>query len=236
MVKQGRKSNCKFSIIRNVKDILTHFKAVIFDMDGTLVHNMHFHQEAWMKFLLNHGIHVSQEEYDKKNHGIRTEIVPRYFDRQLSMEEIEQLGEEKEALYRQLYAPHLTAIKGLLSFLQELKENNIRIALATAGDRKNIDFTIDGLGIRDYFDVIIGSEEVKKGKPDPEVFLISAEQLGINPSACLVAEDSESGIQAGLAAGMQVLGIASTHTKEQLSRFPLYACITDYTELQTCEV
>lgn len=219
-----------------MKEILQHFKAVIFDMDGTLVHNMHFHQQAWMQFLQNHGIHITEEEYNEKNHGTRMEIVPRYFNRKLTAEETNKLGAEKEALYREIYTPHLQPISGLDLFLTKLKEKNIKIGLATAGDKENIDFTIDGLGIRHYFDVVTGSEEVKKGKPDPEVFLLTAQKLGVAPQECLVAEDSMSGIQAGLTANMQVLGIASTHTREELALFELYNIIIDYTELQTFEV
>jgi beta-phosphoglucomutase len=122
----------------------------------------------------------------------------------------------------------MQALPGLETFLTSLRQAGIRIALATAADRGNIDFTLDALGIRDHFDVIVGAEEVSKGKPDPEVFLLSARKLGVEPDACAAFEDSNPGIRAALAAGMRVVGIATTHTNDELSIFPLHAIINDY--------
>lgn len=211
--------------------ITEEFKAVIFDMDGTLVDSMPYHQDAWLMFLKNKDIHVTVEEFNTKNHGTITEIVPRFFSKKMEMREIKQLGAEKENLYRELYKPALKPIGGLIAFLDKLKSAKILVGLATAADRSNIDFTLDGLGIRHYFDVITGSEEVSKGKPDPEVFLITAEKLGVKEKDCLVVEDSITGIQSGLVAGMKVMAVSTTHSLEELISFPLYKVINDYNEL-----
>ena len=126
-------------------------KGVVFDMDGTLVDNMDFHRQAWFKFLAAYDIHITDEEYHEKNVGIITEIVPRFFPGQLSTEEIIRLGKEKEVVYRNLYGKHIEALTGLETFLQALQDAQITIALATAADNGNIDFTLDALGIRRIF-------------------------------------------------------------------------------------
>jgi HAD superfamily hydrolase (TIGR01509 family) len=208
-----------------------NFKALIFDMDGTLVDNMHYHQAAWIGFLEKHGVFITPEEFNRKNHGIISEIVPRFFDRSLQETEIATLGAEKEGFYRELYAPHLKPVEGLLSFLEKLRSQGIKIGLATAADRPNIDFTIDGLQIRKYFTAITGGEEVNYGKPDPEVYLLTARKLELDPVHCLVVEDSETGIKSGLAAGMQVMAITTTHRAEELNGYPLYKVIENYTGL-----
>jgi beta-phosphoglucomutase len=211
--------------------ITDRFKAVIFDMDGTLVDNMDYHQEAWLRFLKSYGIYISVEEFKKKNYGIIDEIVPRFFPEKPDKEIIHRLGQEKEELYREIYGSHIKPIDGLLPFLKKLKEHQIKIGLATAADKKNIDFTLEGLGVTDFFTTVTGAEEVKKGKPDPEVFLVTAKKLGVSPQQCLVIEDSMTGIQAGLAAGMQVIAITTEHTKDELKKFPLYKTIDNYSDL-----
>lgn len=203
-------------------------KAAIFDMDGTLVDNMHFHQEAWFAFFSDHGLSVSPEEYHAKNAGILPEIMARFFPEVIDLASLYALGRKKEQKYQEIYRPHIKALPGLESFLSTLRQNGIKIGLATAADRGNIDFTLDALGIREHFDVIIGAEEVSKGKPDPEVFLVTAQKLGIEPAACAAFEDSNPGIRSALAAGMRVVGLATTHTNDELSIFPLHAIINDY--------
>jgi beta-phosphoglucomutase len=205
-----------------------NINAAIFDMDGTLVDNMHFHQEAWFSFLEDHGLNVTLEEYHAKNAGILPEIMARFFPEVTDLDALYALGRKKEQKYQEIYRPHIKALPGLESFLSTLKRSGIKIGLATAADRGNIDFTLDALGIREHFDVIIGAEEVSKGKPDPEVFLVTAEKLGVEPNTCVAFEDSHPGLRSALAAGMRVVGLATTHTNDELSIFPLHAIINDY--------
>lgn len=203
-------------------------RAAIFDMDGTLVNNMHFHQQAWFAFLEEHGLRVTEEEYQDKNAGILPEIIARFFPEVTDIETVYELGRKKEQKYQEIYRPHIQALPGLESFLSSLRRSGVRTGLATAADRGNIDFTLDALGIREYFDVIVGAEEVTKGKPDPEVFLVTAEKLDVEPADCAAFEDSNPGIRSALAAGMRVVGLATTHTNDELSIFPLHAIINDY--------
>jgi len=211
-------------------------KGLIFDMDGTLVHNMHFHRQAWYAFLERHGIDVVDEDFDRKNAGTIVEIVPRFFEGLTDHAEIMRLGMEKEALYREIYRPHVHPLPGLRNFLEAARNGGLKLALATAADQGNIDFTLEELGIVSHFDAITGSEEVSKGKPDPEVFLVSARKLGLSPSECIVFEDSHVGIQAGLAAGMDVIGMATTHTRAELKERPLLAILDDYDSIRDIDL
>ena len=203
-------------------------KGVVFDMDGTLVDNMEFHKQAWFDFLARYEISITEEEFHEKNIGIITEIIPKFFPGKLSATEIITLGLEKESVYRNLYRSHIQALPGLDFFLQTLSNSNVSMALATAADKGNIDFTIDALGIRSYFSAITGSEEVTHGKPHPDVYLKSAAKLKLKPTECVAFEDTPSGIRSALAAGMQVVGVATTHSRKELMLFPLLAIIENY--------
>ncbi|MCA8829898.1 HAD family hydrolase [Hymenobacter pini] len=206
-------------------------QALIFDMDGTLVHNMHFHRRAWVSFLGRYGFELTEEEFERSNHGTALEIIRRFFGAELPAAEVQRLAQEKEAHYRELYSPHLRALPGTREFLEEARTQGLRLALATAGDAPNIDFVLDGLQLRACFDVIVGAEQVRHGKPDPEVFLLAAAQLGVVPEACLVFEDSLTGIEAARRAGMATVGLATTHQPEELQALGLVQIAEDYTHL-----
>lgn len=206
----------------------TRTRAVVFDMDGTLVDNMHMHERAWREFLQRYGIDMSEEDFHRNNVGTITQVVANFFPNVKEEAELMRLGLEKEAHYQDIYRGGVEAIAGLKEFLSRLQEAGIPMALASAAHQGNIDFTLDALGIRDFFSAVTGSDEVPAGKPDPAVYMRSAEKLGVSPSACMAFEDSFSGIRAALAADMRVVALETTHTREELSRFPLHSVIRDY--------
>lgn len=176
--------------------------AVIFDMDGTLVDNMGFHRRTWLEWAKREGLNKSENDILQNVNGTIKEIVRRLFPHLQNEDELFALGERKEALYREIYKPHLQMLPGLYSYLEWLRDQKIPLAVATAGDRKNLAFTLDGLGIRDYFRATITGEDVSHGKPHPEVFLLAAQALNIDPQECLVFEDSAAGTEAARRAAM----------------------------------
>jgi beta-phosphoglucomutase len=201
------------------KKLIVHMKdiAIIFDMDGVIVDNHNFHFKALKAFSKKHGSELTDEEF-KENINGRTinEVVEYIFrNKKLSNEEIKEYGEEKEAMYRKDYQDHIKPVEGLEDFLIQLKQNRIPIAVATSAPTVNVDFTLDYLGLRKYFDCIIDSTFVEKGKPDPQVYLITSEKLGIAPDKCIVFEDSVSGIKSGKNAGMKVVALLTTHDNEE---------------------
>jgi beta-phosphoglucomutase family hydrolase len=180
------------------------FDALIFDMDGTLVDNMPYHRQTWIEWAHREGLKLSDDEILSRTHGTIGEIVYRFFPH-ASEAERHRIGERKEALYRELYAPHLRLLPGLSDLLEWTRHHNVPLAVATAGDAKNIAFTLDGLDIRSYFQAFVGGEDVTHGKPHPEVFLLAAQALGVTPEKCLVFEDSPAGAEAACRAGMQTI-------------------------------
>jgi HAD superfamily hydrolase (TIGR01509 family) len=206
----------------------TRIKGVVFDMDGTLVDNMYVHERAWREFLHRYGIVMSEQDFHRNNVGTIRQVVANFFPHIKDEEELMRLGLEKEAHYQDIYRGGVAPIPGLDDFLRGLQEAGIPMALASAAHQGNIDFTLDALGIRDFFTAVTGSDEVPAGKPDPTVYRRSAEKLGVPPASCMAFEDSFSGIRSALAADMKVVAMATTHTKEELSGFPLHGILTDY--------
>ncbi|MDF5690442.1 HAD family hydrolase [Aquirufa aurantiipilula] len=199
-------------------------EAVLLDMDGVVVDNLPYHVDAWLLFCEQHGIPLTREVFYRELNGMNSKDTFEWFyGREMSREEIEHLEEKKEAIYRNFYADHRVAAPGLIAFLTELQEQGIACALATSAGQGNIDFIVDGLGIRHFFQAIVGGAEVKKGKPDPEIYMKAADLLGANYAHCWVVEDSLQGIQAGLSAGMQVVGITTSHSASELARTQIQA-------------
>ncbi len=204
--------------------------AILFDMDGVVVDNLPYHVDAWLLFCQHHNISLSREVFYEELNGMNSKDTFEWlYQRDLGREEVEVLEEEKELIYREFYGPHLKAARGLIEFLQEIRNNGIKTALATSAGQGNIDFILDGLGIRDQFDAVIGGAEVQKGKPSPEIYLKAAAMVGIEPSACWVIEDSLQGIAAGLSANMRVIGMTTSHTAEELGHTQVISC--DFVDL-----
>lgn len=191
----------------------TAIRALIFDLDGTMCDSMPTHDEAWVRFLAAKGIEIDVERFLRETAGLRNaEIVASYLGNGKPMSDAEALaiGREKEALYRQLYAPRLAPIAGLHAALDTLQADGFAVAVATSADRDNVAFTLGGLGLAGRFATIVGAEDVARGKPHPDGYLLASERLGIAPEACLVVEDSRVGIEAARGAGMRVAVILSS--------------------------
>jgi beta-phosphoglucomutase family hydrolase len=210
-------------------------EAVIFDMDGTLVDSMPYHYKSWEVFFEQQGIYLTKEEFDSIHHGTLFDIMPRIFG-DISHEESYRLGMMKEQAFRELYKYEIKPIDGLVDWLEALKKAGLKIGLGTAADFTNADFTVDAIDIRKYFDVIVTSDIVKEGKPSPAVYLKVAEMLQVNPAGCVVFEDTLSGIQAGLSAGMKVIGITTGLSKEEMQVLPVSAVIDNYQSLSLHDI
>jgi beta-phosphoglucomutase len=207
-----------------------HTKAFIFDMDGTIVNNIPYHTKAWLQFLSKYNIHIEEHELYPKIFGVSKEIMPRFFGKDLSPERNIYLGNEKEELYRNLYKDIIEELRGLKHLLQIATKKNIAVALATMSDLQNISFIIDKLGMRSSFDIIVGAEHITKGKPHPEIYELVLSMLKINADDAIVFEDSQGGVLSAKAAGIKVIGICTTHSKEQFKEWGVDICINDFEE------
>lgn len=190
--------------------------AFIFDMDGTLVDNMRFHTAAWGKMLAENGIEMNAHDFLVKTAGkTNREILPTVFG-SISDEKITELGNRKETLYQELFSSERKTVAGANEFLEEAAKLKIKLAVSTAAPIMNVEFILDGLDLRKYFQAVVTAADVKEGKPNPEIFLKSAAQLGVEPKNCLVFEDAIGGFEAAHRARMKSIGIATVNSIEEI--------------------
>jgi beta-phosphoglucomutase family hydrolase len=207
-------------------------KGLLFDMDGVLVNNLEVHRAAFAEFFRRYGVERSFDElsrvFGKGNDDIMGELMPKEVVERVG---IRELGYEKEAIYREIYAPIIEPQPGLLKFLAEAEEAGLRSAVGSSGYRVNVDFVLDKCRIRSYFEAIVAGDEVTRCKPDPEIYLTAAAKLGLKPEECVVFEDAEAGIEAAKRAGIKVVALATTFSREFLEGTEADAIVDDFREV-----
>lgn len=192
-------------------------QAVIFDMDGVICHTNPFHSKAFQIFFAKRNLNPTEEEYAKHMYGKSNKYIFSHFlGREIVGDEFVELEDEKEGLFREIYKDSISPISGFLPFLRSLKDVGFKTGVATSAPFANLELIMGKLGFESKMESILASENVTRHKPDPEVYLTSASNLGVSPSQCIVFEDSYSGVSAALNAGMRVVGVLSSHTKEEL--------------------
>jgi beta-phosphoglucomutase family hydrolase len=192
--------------------------AFIFDMDGVIIHSNPFHKIALHQFCEKYGYQLTEEQLRSKIYGrTNKQWITNLFERELGVEELHQFAEEKEGLFRDLYQHDIKALNGLRDFLEKMDAQNIARAIGTSAPRSNVDFVMAKTNLESYFPTILDDSFVEHGKPHPEIYLKCAAALGFDPSHCIVFEDSLSGVAAGKAAGAKVVGVATTHTHQELA-------------------
>ncbi len=208
-------------------------KALIFDMNGTMVDDMGFHTEAWGSIINNElKGNLTHEEVKREMYGKNEEVLVRIFgDNRFSHDEMSRISLEKEKLYQSAFRPHLTLIDGLKEFIERAYVSNIPMAIGTAAIPFNIDFVLDNLDLRHYFRAIVSADDVELSKPHPQTFLKAAAALGITPNDCIVFEDSPKGIETALNAGMQAVAITTMHSEEEFKDYQnIFLFIKDYND------
>lgn len=202
-------------------------KAVIFDMDGVIAHTNPYHSLAFREFFKKRDLYPSDEEFAVHMFGkSNSYILEHFLGRKVVGDEFYAMEDEKEGLFRRLYADHVKDIEGYMTFLSNLKDHGFLTGVATSAPRENLDLIMGKLGFGQFMESTLSSEDVSRHKPDPEVYLKSAQNLEVEPQHCVVFEDSFSGITAATRAGMQVVGVLSSHTREELPPCALY--VEDY--------
>jgi beta-phosphoglucomutase family hydrolase len=197
--------------------------ALIFDMDGVMIDSMPVHEIAWRKYLESLG--VADEDLLARMHGLRNdEIVLDFLGPSADLHSVREHGAAKERLYRQLMRDQLEQqlVPGIRQFL--LEASDFPVGLASNAERPNIDFVLDGAGLRNYFQVIVDGSQVRHPKPAPDVYLRAARELGVEPRNCIVFEDSPVGIAAARAAGTRVVGLL-THER---TLYDVDLAVTDF--------
>jgi beta-phosphoglucomutase len=193
--------------------------AIIFDMDGVLVDSNPFHLRKWIDLFQARSIPFDEQELPKIILGPPNDVTfRRYLGEDLTREQMAELSEELEENFRREIGPHARAFPGVQGFIEGCRTQGITMAVASAAMGKNVTFLIAALGLRDYFREVLTGDDISHPKPDPEIYLKTADKLGVNPAACAVFEDSFVGIEAAKRAGMKCVAIASTFSVEDLRR------------------
>ncbi len=195
-------------------------KAALFDMDGTLVDNTPAHIRAFEIFCARYGVVDWQTKLSRAfgmgNDDIMRLILPEEVIRSRGLA---ALAEEKEAVYREIYAPEIRPVEGLTELLVQLRTAGIRCAVGSSGCKANVDFVLEKCGIGSFFEARISGDMVSRCKPDPEIYLKAAAALGVTPGECIVFEDAKAGITAARRAGAgRIVALATTLPREVLQR------------------
>jgi beta-phosphoglucomutase family hydrolase len=187
--------------------------ALIFDMDGVIIDSNPVHREAWEAYNRRFGVETTDEMHERMYGKRNDQIVRDYLGDHLSDEEVLKHGAAKESLFREMIASRLDEflVPGLQAFLD--RHRDLRKAVASNAEAENVEFVLKAADLARHFSVVLDGHQVSNPKPAPDVFLRAAELLGVRPQDCVVFEDSHAGVQAGVAAGMQVVGVRTTHDK-----------------------
>ena len=197
-------------------------KAAIFDMDGTLVANSPVHIRAFEIFCARYGVTDWREKlangFGMGNDDIMRLVMPEEAIREKGLA---ALADEKEAIYREIYAPDIRPVEGLKELLERLRAAGIPCAVGSSGCKANVDFVLDSCAIRPYFDAAISGDMVSRCKPDPEIYLTAAAALGVSPADCVIFEDARAGFEAARRAGAgRIMALTTTLPREELEREP----------------
>lgn len=197
-----------------MKDILNNIKAVLFDLDGTLVDSMWMWRNIDIEFLGKYGIEFP-EDLQENIEGMSFSETAVYFKERFQLKQsLQEIKDEWNQMAWLKYAKEVPLKKGAEEFLEYLKDNSIKAGIATSNSRELVNLVIETLGVKEYFGSIRTSCEVERGKPSPDIYLLVAKDLGVEVNQCLVFEDVIQGIMAGKNAGMKVCAVYDHFTKE----------------------
>jgi len=184
---------------------------VIFDMDGVLVDSYRAHYESWCRLAASQGRSISLAEFDGTFGRTSREVIASLWpDVAADARQVAEWDRRKEALFREILAASFPAMPGAVRLVRQLREAGVPVALGSSGPPENVALVLDRLGIRPLLAAVVNGADVRRGKPDPEVFLLAALRLGIPPQRCVVVEDAPAGIEAAHRAGMAAVGVLST--------------------------
>jgi beta-phosphoglucomutase-like phosphatase (HAD superfamily) len=206
------------------------FRALIFDMDGTMIDSMGYHRLSWIEFARRHGLDIDVEDLMRRTTG-RTgaECMDDLFGREFSRSESSALIAEKEEIYRELFAPVFCEVAGFRAFAARAQARGLRVGVGTAGDRYNIAFAMQHLAMQPPPLAVVGGDEGLPGKPEPAIFLEVARRLGVAPEHCVVFEDAPFGIEAARRAGMAAVAVCTSHRADDLAGPHVLAAFDNYT-------
>ena len=207
------------------------YRALLFDLDGTIAETDSLHLPTWVDALEPYGVEVDEEFYRDRISGRNTAEIVRELLPDLTDEQGRSIGEAKEASFRER-ASDLEPLPGLVDFVMQGRERGMRIALVTNAPQENVEAILFALKIRDLFDTVVLADEVEAVKPDPAPYRAALEKTGIPAERALAFEDSVSGISSSVAAGIPTVGIASSQDTKKLLGAGAFVTAQDFTDPQ----
>jgi beta-phosphoglucomutase len=189
---------------------------VIFDMDGVLILTADAHFRSWRDAAARRGVEVGYEKFIRSFGRTSPDTIRLWWGEDASAALIAEITEEKEAAFREIIRHDVPLAPRCLELIDELSRDGFALAVGSSAPPENIDLVLDAAGIRRHFAGVVNGAMVQRGKPAPDVFLLAAQQLGIEPRRCAVIEDAPAGIMAAVAAGARAVGVAATHPGDEL--------------------
>lgn len=204
-------------------------------MNGTMIDDMKYHEDAWYRILNEElGKKMNRQEVKEQMFGKNEELFDRVFGKgKFSESEKKEWSLKKEKEYQAAYKPYLSLLPGLQEFFAAAKDAGIKMAIGTAASPFNVDFVLNNLPIKQFFDVVLNADDVETSKPDPEIFLKCAKKLEIDPKDCLVFEDAPNGVLAAQNAGMDAVAILSYNRRGDFEKYGnVQMTVSDYNDPQ----
>ncbi len=205
------------------------YRALLFDLDGTLAETDSLHLPTWVDALAPYGVEVDEEFYKERISGRSTPEIVRDLLPNLTDEEGASIGDAKEASFRER-AVELEPLPGLVDFVEEGKSQGFKIALVTNAPKENVGAILPALKLQDFFETMVLADEVGAVKPDPAPYQAALKRTGVSAEEALAFEDSLSGLASSVAAGIPTVGIASTQDPERLRRAGAFMVAKDFTD------
>ncbi len=205
------------------------YRALLFDLDGTLAETDSLHLPTWVDALAPYGVEVDEEFYKERISGRSTPEIVRDLLPNLTEEEGASIGDAKEASFRERTV-ELEPLPGLVDFVEEGKSQGFKIALVTNAPKENVGAILPALKLQDFFETVVLADEVGAVKPDPAPYQAALKRTGVSAEEALAFEDSLSGLASSVAAGIPTVGIASTQDPERLRRAGAFMVAKDFTD------
>jgi beta-phosphoglucomutase len=188
---------------------------VIFDVDGVLVDSYQGHLRSWVAMAREHGLEITEAQFAETFGQTSREVIARFWGDRVDDAERRALDERKEAIYRGLIRESFPAMDGAVALIDACIAAGMPLGVGSSAPRANVELTLELLRRRDAFAAIVSGEDVTRGKPDPQVYVLAAERLGLPPGRCIVVEDAPVGVRAGRAAGARVAALVGTAPRER---------------------
>lgn len=211
-------------------------QGLIFDLDGTIMLTQQFHFQAFAQVFANHGLEYTEHDdlYEYAGMGSAC-IFPKFFSDHgitLTDEQVKEYSEEKKALYMKILESNdIQLVPGVKDFLKRVTRDEYKICIASGNKLEAIEYLLDRTGIRDFFSIIVTNKDVNASKPAPDIFLVAAKKLSLEPTQCIVFEDAINGVEASEAAGMRCIGLATRIPEDELRAAGADYIVTSYDQI-----